>query len=202
MQAYDRIARLYDPLVGPALRPIHRAMVAALTPHHPLILLDLCCGTGLLAGLAARSGIATLGVDISPDMLSVARSKQPGAGYIRADASALPLPDNGFDAATISFALHEKSGPTARAILAEARRVVRKGGQILVADYQWPAPGRGFFAGRAINLIERLAGQEHHACFRQYMDNGGALPLLSRAGLTGKRVQSFMSGWVGLYSVV
>jgi hypothetical protein len=90
---------------------------------------------------------------------------------------------------------------TARAILTEARRVVRKDGHIIVADYQWPAPGQGFFTGRVISLIERLAGQKHHACFRQYMEEGGAVPLLSRAGLTGKCVRRFMHGGVGLYVV-
>ena len=199
MDQYRRIAPLYDPLVGPALRPVHRAMVEALRPLGPARLLDLCCGTGLLSGQAAQAGIRTLGVDLSGDMLDVARRRRPEAEYLLADATALPLPDQAFDAAVISFALHEKPETTARSILAEARRVVRRGGRILVADYK--TPGRGLLAGAAIRIVERLAGREHHDCFRRYMEAGGAVSLLSGAGLTGRCVQSFLSGWVGLYSV-
>jgi ubiquinone/menaquinone biosynthesis C-methylase UbiE len=201
MREYEKTASLYDPLIGPALNPIHKAMVDILAAAGSTDLVDICCGTGLLAGQAARAGITTLGVDISPHMLRIARDKRPTVAFLRADATALPLPDNAFGAAAISFALHEKPMATAKAILTEARRVVRSGGHVIVADYQWPAPGKGFFTGKAISLIERLAGQEHHACFRQYMEEGGAAPLLSRAGLTGKCVHRFMHGWAGLYVV-
>ena len=198
MDEYGRIASLYDPLVGRPLRPIHRVMAKRLAETSRTVL-DLCCGTGLLAGQALGRGLAVTGVDLSPHMLAVARAKRPGAQYILADASALPLPDNGFGGAAISFALHEKPLSTARAILAEARRVVRPDGFILVADYLPPGPGQSWLTGRVIRLVERLAGRDHHARFLEYMENGGALPLLARAGLSAHLERTFMDGWVGLY---
>jgi ubiquinone/menaquinone biosynthesis C-methylase UbiE len=199
MDEYGRIASVYDPLVGRPLRPIHRAMAKRLARTAGTVL-DLCCGTGLLAGQALESDLAVTGVDLSPHMLAVARAKRPGAKYILADASALPLPDDSFDGAAISFALHEKPLHTARAILAEARRVVRPGGPVLVADYLPPGPGQSWLTGRAIRLVERLAGRDHHARFLEYMANGGAVPLLARAGLTERLERTFMDGWVGLYA--
>jgi len=201
MDEYGSIAALYDPIVGPALLPIHRAMAERLAPCGGPVL-DLCCGTGLLAAQALRMGLAVTGVDISPHMLAVARRKRPGACYILADASALPLPDNAFACATVSFALHEKPLSTARAILAEARRAVRPGGFILVADYLPPAPGRSLLTGAAIRIVERLAGRSHHDLFHRYMDGGGAVPLLKNAGLSAGCERTFMGGWVGLYAAV
>ncbi|MEZ7198267.1 class I SAM-dependent methyltransferase [Pseudodesulfovibrio karagichevae] len=199
MDEYGRIASLYDPLVGRPLRPIHRAMAERLAGTAGTVL-DLCCGTGLLAGQALESGLAVTGVDLSPHMLAVARAKRPGAEYLLADASALPLPDDSFDGAAISFALHEKPFDTARAILNEARRVVRPGGPVLVADYLPSGPNQSWFTGRAIRLVERLAGRDHHARFLEYMASGGAVPLLVSAGLSAQLERTFMDGWVGLYA--
>lgn len=201
MDEYGSIATLYDHVVGPALLPVHRAMAQRLAPCGGSIL-DLCCGTGLMAAQALRLGLAVTGVDLSPHMLAVARRKRPGAHYIQADAAILPLPDSSFNGAAISFALHEKPLSAARAILAEAHRVVRPGGLILVADYLPPAPDRSLFTGAAIRLVERLAGCTHHALFRRYMDDGGAAPLLAQAGLSARCEQTFMGGWVGLYAAV
>jgi len=199
MDEYGRVASLYDPLVGRPLRPIHQALAERLVRTSGNVL-DLCCGTGLLAKHALEGGLSVTGVDLSPHMLDVARVKRPGARYILADASALPLPDDDFDAAAVSFALHEKPLRTARAILAEARRVVRPGGPILVADYLPPGPGRPWLTGRAIRLVEWLAGRNHHAHFLEYMANGGAAPLLEQAGLSARLTRTFMGGWVGLYA--
>ena len=199
MDDYHRVASLYDPLVGRPLRPIHRAMAKRLALTGSTVL-DLCCGTGLLTGHALNNGLAVTGVDLSPHMLAVARAKRPGADYVLADASALPVPDHAFDSASISFALHEKYLSTAHAILVEARRVVRPGGLVLVADYISPEPGRAWLTGRAITLVERLAGRIHHARFREYMAAGGAVPLLEQAGLDAQLERTFMNGWVGLYA--
>ena len=201
MDEYGRIARLYDPLVGPPLRPVHGAMAELLAETGGPVL-DLCCGTGLLAGRIAALGLAVTGVDLSPHMLAVARARRPGPEYLLADASALPLPDNHFAAASISFALHEKPLETARAILNEARRLIRPGGRVLVADYLPPSPGQSRFTGAAIRLVERLAGRGHHAHFSDYMACGGAIPLLEAAGLSARLTRTFMSGWVGLYAAV
>ena len=200
MDEYGRFTLLYDPLISPALQPLHQKMTTLLSQLGCASMADLCCGTGVLAGMAARTGMDATGVDLSPAMLRVAAGKQP-ARFIRADATALPLRDDSFDCATISFSLHEKPQATALAILSEARRIVRPGGIIVVADYRAPGPDGGRWTGRTISLIERMAGREHHACFRKYMDRGGTDTFLRTAQIAGRCEQTFLNGWAGVYTI-
>ncbi|MBU4192662.1 MAG: class I SAM-dependent methyltransferase, partial [Proteobacteria bacterium] len=80
MDEYARIAPLYDTVVGPFLRPVHAALVEALRAvagDGPVV--DLCCGTGVVAGMVARTGREAIGVDLSPAMLDRARARHGGA---------------------------------------------------------------------------------------------------------------------------
>jgi len=199
MDEYQRFARLYDPLIAPALRPVYREVTGQLKQHGCASVADLCCGTGMLTGMAARTGMAALGIDLSPAMLDVAAGKQPGR-FIRANAAALPLGDDVLDGAAISFSLHEKPWDTARAILSEARRIVRPGGVVVVADYR-AEPGNGWWSGRMIAAVERMAGRAHHGHFREYMDRGGTDGFLRTAGLAGRCGRTFFSGWAGVYAL-
>jgi len=199
MDEYARFASLYDPIVGPFLRPIHKAIISTLTKAQSATTLDLCCGTGLLAGMASKAGIQVTGVDISQPMLQVAHIKYPTIRFIQEDASSLSFEDNAFDALTISFALHEKPLSTASAILYEGMRVVKPGGMLLIADYRFPTTRRSRWTGLAIKAIERLAGKEHSHHFNQFMAQGGSESFLYKAGLPGKPIDTFMHGWVGLF---
>lgn len=100
-------------------------------------LLDIGSGTGrLLEVLAPRCGSA-LGVDASREMLALARARLSERGLShcavrQADMYRLPLPDAGFDAVTLQMVLHYAEDPAAA--LAEAARVLRPGGRLLVVD--------------------------------------------------------------------
>ncbi|MUM78558.1 methyltransferase domain-containing protein [Pseudodesulfovibrio sp. F-1] len=201
---YSRIAPVYDVVVGPFLRPVHEAMTAALgsgavRPGDAVV--DLCCGTGALADMAAGAGLRVVGVDLSPAMLHQARGRGNGVRYLLADAAATGLEPAGFAGCAISFALHEKPPEIGRAILAEALRLVRPGGLVVVADYRTANGAR--LAGAAIALVERLAGRDHHACYRHFMEKGGCSAFLTRFGLDpGNPLACFLGGRVGVYSVV
>ena len=106
---------------------------------------------------------------------------------------------NSFDAATISFALHEKPHEIALAIIQEAARLVRTGGLLVVADYRQPTEKNAPFTGWGIRCVERLAGKEHHAHFQDYMKRGGTEPFLKEAGLNATRRTTHMSGWSGVF---
>lgn len=200
MDEYARHARYYDRLVGPFLKPIHQAIVAELTDARCGTVIDLCCGTGLLAGMAVSEGLTVTGVDLSPAMLEVARHKHPNVNFMGNDATALPFADDHFDAASISFALHEKPADIALGILAEARRVVRPGGLIVMADYRVTA--RAPLRGWLIDLVERLAGREHHQCYRRFMEHGGSDGFLEESDMKAILTATFMGGRVGLYSIL
>eukprot|EP00828_Plagiopyla_frontata_P031179 TRINITY_DN41011_c0_g1_i2.p1 TRINITY_DN41011_c0_g1~~TRINITY_DN41011_c0_g1_i2.p1 ORF type:complete len:338 (+),score=86.26 TRINITY_DN41011_c0_g1_i2:66-1079(+) len=194
---YARFAHLYDAVVGPFLRPIHRAVVHEL-PRSGRVL-DLCCGTGALTAMvAARTGCA-VGVDNSPAMIARAGAVRPDVEFIRADATSQPFGENVFDGVTLSFALHEKDSDTGRAMLEEARRVLRPGGLLLVADYRTSRTGLGPAAKHAVALIERVAGKDHFAHYREYMHAGGSRAFLERAGFSPDLAGSFLYGCAGLY---
>ncbi|MGE4554409.1 MAG: class I SAM-dependent methyltransferase [Desulfovibrionaceae bacterium] len=177
---YAPFAHLYDAAVGPWLAPLRRAVLRAVAPTGPSPdVLDLCCGTGAQAALLHAAGCRVTGVDNSPAMLAQARHKTPAPiRYLLEDATATSLPAATFDAAVICLALHEKPQPVRLGILAEAARLLRPGGRLLVADYRRPASPFTRLTLPAVAGVERLAGREHHALWRDFLTRGGGRALL------------------------
>ena len=102
--------------------------------------LDICCGTGNLAGEVLARGGRVTAIDFAPTMIEIARSKFAGADFHVGDAEALPFPDRSFDVALCSFGLWHMSAPDKA--LAEAARVLRKGG--VYAYTTWLPPQQGW----------------------------------------------------------
>jgi SAM-dependent methyltransferase len=103
----------------------------------PLDVADLGCGEGYLTIEAARFGRKVIAVDRSETVLArakqaAARRKLKNIEWKRGELEALPLKDASVDVALLSQALHHAGDP-ARA-LAEAVRIVRPGGRVLVLD--------------------------------------------------------------------
>ena len=176
-------AHLIDPLMG-FLRRFLADTASREVPGGNV--LDACCGTGHQVHYYARRGLNATGIDLDPGMIRQRRhpADLPPGGKIRlevADATALPFRDGHFDAASISFALHEKPAPVQDGVLREMRRVVRPGGLLLFADYGVPLPRN--WAGQLIRLAEWLAGGEHHRCSLRYCADGGLNVILNRNGV-------------------
>ncbi|ONG56870.1 SAM-dependent methyltransferase [Pseudoroseomonas deserti] len=98
---------------------------------------DIGTGTGRLLELLAPRAEALLGLDASREMLALARARLGERGIANAsvrlaDMYRLPLPDGGFDAATLQMVLHYAEDPAAA--LAEAARLLRPEGLLLVVD--------------------------------------------------------------------
>jgi SAM-dependent methyltransferase len=116
---------------------IEAALLAALPPRMGR-LLDIGTGTGRLLELVAPRVDNALGVDASREMLALARARLAERGLAgrcavrQADMYRLPLPDAAFDAVTLQMVLHYAEDPAAA--LAEAARVLRPGGALLVVD--------------------------------------------------------------------
>jgi demethylmenaquinone methyltransferase/2-methoxy-6-polyprenyl-1,4-benzoquinol methylase len=124
-------------------------------------LLDVACGTGLVAVEAAKIlGTADLitCLDPSAGMLDVARSKL-AAHFVLGRAEQIPLPDNSFDFLTMGYALRHVT--SLEAAFWEYRRVLKPGGRLLILAVTKPS-GRvaGFFFrlyfGRILPLLTRL----------------------------------------------
>jgi ubiquinone/menaquinone biosynthesis C-methylase UbiE len=134
---YERyfVPAIAAPLAGDLVQ------AAALRPGERV--LDLACGTGIVARLAAgRVGPAgrVIGLDINPGMLAVARAATPPGtviGWHQAPAHASALPDDAFDVVVCQLGL--QFFPDQAAALREMHRVLAPGGRI-VLNVPGPAP--------------------------------------------------------------
>ncbi|WP_411278358.1 ArsR/SmtB family transcription factor [Falsiroseomonas sp.] len=129
---WDEMRALGLPAAG-----IEQALLAAL-PAWLGALLDIGTGTGRLLELVAPRAERVLGVDMSRDMLALARARLAERGLAdraavrQADMYRLPFADASFDAVALQMVLHYAEDPPAA--LAEAARVLKPGGVLLVAD--------------------------------------------------------------------
>ena len=117
--------------------------LARLIPNDDLRILDVCFGTGNSTMLVARNNTRNrlTGLDLSADMLEVAKRKIRKQGLsnvetIRMDAVDMALEAASFDVATSSFGLHEMEYPVLKSIIVEMHRVLKKGGKLYLVDYK------------------------------------------------------------------
>lgn len=132
--------------------------VAALAPRERV--LDVACGTGVVARLAARlvsTGGAVAGLDPNPGMLAVARAAAPPGTEIewhQAGAEAMPLADASFDVVLCQMGL--QFVPDKRAAVGEMRRVLVDGGRLVL---NVPGPIPRLFAVLAEVLARHLGSE-------------------------------------------
>lgn len=117
------------------------AVLAMLAPAHGESVLDVGVGPGLLAfdlaQLVGESGHVA-GIDLSEAMLAMTRNRcadSPQTDFRQADATALPFPDNSFDAA-VSTQVYEYVADIKTA-LSELYRVLKPGGRAVILDTAW-----------------------------------------------------------------
>jgi demethylmenaquinone methyltransferase/2-methoxy-6-polyprenyl-1,4-benzoquinol methylase len=122
-----------------------RALVRAIDPRPEDRVLDVACGTGLVAfELARYGGCSVVGLDQSEEMLTVARARSGGrVEFVRGEAERLPFADGSFDALTFTYLLRYVDDRAAT--MRELARVVRPGGRIGMVEFGVPAsaPLRG-----------------------------------------------------------
>jgi demethylmenaquinone methyltransferase / 2-methoxy-6-polyprenyl-1,4-benzoquinol methylase len=131
---YDLITRLLS--YGQDRR--WKARVVALSAARPgLRALDLACGTGDIAIALAARGANVVGLDITPRMLQLARTKHTSARFVTGDMLALPFRDEAFDVVTTGYGL--RNVPDLSRAIGEMRRVLKPGGVLLSLDFDRPA---------------------------------------------------------------
>ena len=98
--------------------------------------LDVACGTGDMVQELQKRGCLVTGVDLSEEMLTIAKSKAPTATYMIADAEHLPFENDCFDAVTCAFGVrnfvHLEQG------LGEMLRVLKPGGRMVILELATP----------------------------------------------------------------
>jgi len=122
---------------------------------------DVACGTGVIARLAAErvgSTGSVTGIDVAPDMIDVARSTPapsgPAIDWQVSDAGSLPLPDGSHDVALCQMGLmFMEDRPGA---LAEMRRVLVPGGRVIVNT---PGPIQPAFERMEEAIIQHISAE-------------------------------------------
>jgi ubiquinone/menaquinone biosynthesis C-methylase UbiE len=133
---WQRVAGAYDATFARATVPFVATLLDAGGVTSGMRVLDLCCGTGVVAAAAAKRGAVVTGLDFSSAMLSEARRANPRLAFDRGDTEAMPYRDGSFDAVVDNFGINHAPYP-ARAV-AEALRVLRPAGKF--AFTTWAAP--------------------------------------------------------------
>ncbi|MEW5974789.1 MAG: methyltransferase domain-containing protein [Acidobacteriota bacterium] len=132
--------------------------VAALRPDERV--LDVACGTGVVARLASQPVGATgtvAGLDLNPGMLAVARSTTPPGMAIdwhEGSAEAMPMPEASFDAVLCQMGLQFMADK--HAALSEMRRVLAPGGRLILTV---PGPTPQLFVIMSEALARHIGAQ-------------------------------------------
>lgn len=159
---FDKIARDYDRMNHLMTAGLDRCWrKSAVRGLHGKVL-DVACGTGDMAVELLRQGCSVTGVDLSKEMMAIAKRKAPQAEYRLADAEHLPFGDASFDAVTCAFGVrnfvHLEQG------LHEMLRVLKPGGRMVILELATPdssliRPFYNLYTRRIIPWLgQRLAG--------------------------------------------
>jgi demethylmenaquinone methyltransferase / 2-methoxy-6-polyprenyl-1,4-benzoquinol methylase len=147
--------------VGAALSlgqdPLGRRFLVSRLPRGGHVL-DVATGTALVAAELLRQGFGVTGVDLSPEMLAVARRRfGDEVELINASAEALPLASGSFDHLTVTHVLRYVADPAAT--LVELARVVRPGGVVAALEFGVPdGPARPLWS-LYVHTVLPLAGR-------------------------------------------
>lgn len=117
-------------------RPGYAAVLEACGIGPGMTVMDAGCGAGMAAAMAAARGARVAGFDAAEPLLQIARVRTPGGDFRLADLEASPFADDSFDVVT-GFNSFQFAADPVRA-LAEARRVVRPGGVVVVLTWGEP----------------------------------------------------------------
>jgi SAM-dependent methyltransferase len=97
-------------------------------------LLDFGCGSGRWAGFFTERGLRYSGVDISAEMLRLARARFPEASFSKIEGDRIPFPDRSFDIGCSIGVIHHNPYGRQQGIAVELSRVIRKGGYLVLFE--------------------------------------------------------------------
>ena len=138
--------------IARSIETVAEEFMARLPLRRGTEVLDVACGTGNLAIIAALHGCKVSGVDIAANLIAQARTRTAEANlnidFQEGDAEALPFADKQFDLAVSMFGVMFTPQPDV--VAAELRRVTRPGGRIALAN--WTPEG---FIGKMFQVFKK-----------------------------------------------
>lgn len=217
---FDSVAGNYDlmnDLMSGGAHRLWKEFTLSLTQLRPgQRALDVAGGTGdLTAGLAkqvGKSGVVILS-DINAAMLGEGRDRLIDNGLVGnvscvlANAEKLPFADSQFDCVTIGFGLRNVTDKAAA--LADMRRVLKPGGQLLVLEFSRPLPLLkplyDLYSFRVLPLLGKLVAKDEDSyrylaeSIRMHPDQETLLGMLREAGLEDCRYHNLSGGIVAVH---
>jgi len=218
-QMFARIAPRYDLLnhvlsFNQDVRWRKRAVALAKLGRGERVV-DFCCGTGDLALAMAKAEVElgqVVGLDFCPAMLDIAKAKSSNRckdleiKWLRADAAATGLPEGSCDVVSCAFGIRNLAEPAAG--LAEAFRVLKSGGRIVILEFAMPQNRvLGWIYSCYFRLVLPLIGgiisQDRHGAYRYLAESVRSFRtrvrlenMLCRAGFVNVAVEKLFFGAV------
>lgn len=210
---FDGVAKRYD-IVNDLLslgrtKAWRRAATKIIAPIPGMKILDVAAGPGSSSEPLHKAGATVFSTDFSEGMLAQGRKSRPYLNFSKADALNLPFDAESFDVTTTSFGLRNTVDyPTA---LAEALRVTKKGGRMVVIEFSHPtwAPFRGLYMRylmRALPAIARKTASNPDAyvylaeSIRAWPDQAGLAKAMEAAGWSSVSWKNLTFGVVAVHS--
>lgn len=169
---FNLISKDYDKLNDIMSFGLHKAIkkdsIKNLKLNQNAKILDLCTGTGDLAGILKKQypQAQITGVDFSEKMLEIAKEKHPNIEFKEADCSQLPFEDGPFDLCIISFGL--RNTENIQKVLSEIYRVLKKDGYFINIDLGKPPQLLNIFCKPYMYLWVALLGKLFHGDVTPY----------------------------------
>jgi SAM-dependent methyltransferase len=134
-RSYDAVAETYAKLFGDELagKPLDRALLAAFAETVSGPVADLGCGPGHVTAHLHRLGCAAFGVDLSPEMVGVARRAYPAVSFSVGDMTQLDITSGSLGGIVALYSIIHLPPELLPVALAEFARVLAPGGQVLLA---------------------------------------------------------------------
>lgn len=185
---YDFLAKIYDRIYANYVRTTVQSAVQTMPLQDDGQILDIGCGTGELEKSLVQKNpnLRILGIDISSDMLGIAKKKMAGFSNVtfkEGDFLKVPLPPAPFDIAFSLSNFHYFPDPLA--ILQKVNGALKNGGHFILIDWR-----RDPFRGKIYNAYMRLFDPS----FVRVYTIQETTELFEKAGFTIQKIDPFHVG--------
>jgi SAM-dependent methyltransferase len=133
---WGRRPRDWAELAEPSNRPLFAEVLDRLGVGPGTRLIDIGCGSGYAAHMASERGASVTGMDITPELIEIARERVPSGHFIIGGMDELPFEDQSFDAAVGFNSFQFADDPTQA--VREAARVVKQNGLVAATTFAEP----------------------------------------------------------------
>ena len=137
-QGWNERAAAYDSYTAKFTDYGIAPLIDAICLSAGMSVLDVCCGTGRVSQAAANKHASVIGIDISAEMIALAKAKALNCAFEVADAESLPFSNGVFDRVICNFGLYHLPNPDQA--IKDAARVLKRGG--LYAFTTWCGPDK------------------------------------------------------------